>query len=235
MARKEKEGSEKKDREENEQSEESDEVDEISEDSEEFDEAEEELEELRDRVEELELLLAEKRPEFSPAARWAGWILGGLVGAVSLALVVMMLGGGFPTECECDQEAGEVPEANNEAELRQALMRLIQARGQELQQCFDDWATNNPEEARPGRVILISLLVEANEEGVVQEATVTGRDVPEEFSSCLESRIRNWEFPTAGPIQLELPFAVEDNAGPTPNKGTDAAPATDAASEPDEQ
>ena len=174
----------------------------------------EEINELKLRIAELEEELEKRsaRSEPSPTARWAGWILGGLLGATSLAFIVIILGRGLPGECDCQDEASAQPNVGEVAEQQQqqaALENLLRRHMNDFQECFDSWHEEHGSEVQAGFSVIIRLEVEANEEGTVQNATASGDGLPESLGSCLEQRVRSWEFPGEGPYIMELPLDVE--------------------------
>lgn len=189
-----------------------------------------EVERLRDRIDELELQLSQKREGLSPAARWGGWILGTLVGATSLALIVVMLGGGFPIPCECSEDHDEQSgQGGGQQQHQAALERLFREHTMDFQECFDAWATAHASEVRPGWSVIVRLDVEAGVGGRVQEARASGENLPDALGGCLERRVRTWTFPAEGPYTLELPFAVEGS--PLPSARSDGGGAIELASD----
>ncbi len=187
------------------------------------------IEQLEARVEELEALLEERNSEFSPAARWGGWLLGTFVGATTLALIVVLLGGGWSGECNCPEQAAFA--GPDDQQQQQALDQLLRRNSSDFQQCFENWAGSNSEAVRPGWSVIVRLEIEATEEGRVQRIQVTGDDLPRPLGECLEQRVGRWTFPGAGPFTMELPFSVEgddsdrpsgpsaSDAGATPSDG----------------
>jgi len=200
----------------------------------------EEVEELRGRIAELEARLARQPQGFSPAARWAGWILGALVGATSLALIVVLLGGGFPRPCDCSEEQPGPPGPGGAQHQQQAaLERLLRQHTMDFQECFDSWATEHASDVRPGWNVIVRLEVQAGVGGRVHDARATGENLPQALGGCLERRVRTWTFPSEGPYTLELPFAVEgsplrgnaaDGGAPSP-ESLDGAVGGDGAAE----
>lgn len=185
-----------------------------------------EISKLEARIEDLESQLekarAEKEP--SPAATWAGWILGTLVGATCLALIVAYLGGGFPGRCECPEttpgatSGGGAPSGEME-EQHDALNQFISEHSTDLQTCFDTWASS-ARDVPSGTVITAVIEVESDEERHVTNADVRGDDVPATLRACLESTVRAWQVPIAGQFVLELPFEVRgQDTGSTGSAG----------------
>jgi len=191
----------------------------------EIDALDEEISELKAYIAELEEKLEGKRPELSSTARWASWILGGLVGATCLALIVMFLGGGYPEPCECPESGGGGgPSAQQQQQQQAALERLLRANSGDFQDCFESWASSRESEIPPGWAVIVRLEIAANDDGEVQNVDASGNNLPEFLGRCLEEKVQRWTFPGPGPFTMELPFAVEGGA-PAP-RGSDAAPAT---------
>lgn len=198
------------------------------------DDCEDEIARLEARILTLEEELERCGGESSPAVRWAGWILGTLVGATSLALIVVLLGGGLPGECDCDdeQQNAAAGEASQEQQQQAALERLLRQHSRDFQECFEGWASQHTEELRGGWSVLVRLEIEADPGGTVQEVDASGEGLPQQLGQCLEQRVRRWTFPGPGPYTMELPFAIEGEAGAegaTPAAG-DAGSATDGSS-----
>ena len=194
---------------------------------------------LKARVAELESTLASQGVGFSPAARWAGWVLGALVGATSLALIVIVLGGGLTGPCDCPEasdEGGGGPTPEQQAQLE----RLLRQHTGDFQACFNEWSTAHSAEVRPGWAVMVRLEIQAGAEGAVVAADASGEGLPEALGECLERRVRRWTFPAEGPYTLEIPFAV-DGAPPDEDLGSDpggdrrrradAGPASDASND----
>jgi hypothetical protein len=197
------------------------------------DELEDEIARLEARIDELEEELLEARTKSggkgeaqgrSQAVTWAGWILGTLLGASSLALIVALLGGGFQRECNCPEGAAAgVAGQQRPTQMEQqhaALNQLIEQRSNELQGCFDSWATGNPE-ARPGRTINVAIEIEADDQQHVHHVSIRGNDVPESFSQCLELSVRQWRVPVTDRFVIEVPFQVAP--APLGDSGSSAA------------
>lgn len=166
-----------------------------------------EVAELEERIEQLEQRLARAGPELSPAARWTGWILGALAAATSLSLIVIILGGGWPRECDCPGggSAGTVDRQGQEA----AIDTLLRRNSSDFQDCFEAWASEHSNEIRPGWAVIVRIEVEADETGRVQRVEASGENLPEPLGECLQQRIGRWIFPGPGPFTMELPFTIE--------------------------
>jgi len=185
---------------------------------------------LRERVRSLEAELEGRGGESSPVLRWAGWILGTLVGATSLALIVLILGGGLPGECECEERQTAPSEAQSQQQQQVALERLLRQHSSDFQDCFEGWASQHAEELRNGWSVLVRLEIEANDGGEVQRVSATGDGLPRPLGDCLEQRVGRWSFPGPGPYTMELPFAVdaEQPAGSDAGASEDGSPLRDA-------
>lgn len=189
-----------------------------AEEPEEQEDSSEEVAKLRAEVEELRAQLEAARSggQTSPTARWAGWILGTLVGATALAFIVAFLGGGLQRTRECPEAPAE-PAPDGERELdrsHEALNRYISEHSGELQTCFESWASDSSE-ARPGLRIVAVIEVDVDESNTVTNVEVRGDDVPDTLSACLVRTVRAWRVPLAGQFVLELPFEVRGGGSET--------------------
>jgi hypothetical protein len=216
------------------------EEDDDEEDDDDEEEDDERVQRLRARVAELESRLAAGGAGYSPAARWAGWVLGALVAATSLALIVVLLGGGLTGPCDCPEGGDEGGGGGATPEQQAQLEQLLRQHAQDFQACFDEWSEAHTSEIRPGWAVMVRLDVRAGEGGAVADAAASGDGLPEALGRCLETRVRRWSFPAPGPYTLEIPFSVEGgvperDAGGAPADGgagaraSDARPAADAA------
>jgi hypothetical protein len=201
-----------------------------------------EIAELKARVAELEAELGEnlknegkKKTELSPAASWAGWILGALVGATSLALIVVLLGGGLSLNQSPSAYTEDHLSPSGEdiaAEQRQQLIteRLVREHVDDINGCLEAFASSHASEMVPGWSVVLRLDVQAGEGGRVDRVAASGENLPRELGACFEQRVRRWTFPAPGNYPIVLPFALEGQQRPLNTDGgtatTDGGAAT---------